>query len=312
MSLPLSFQGPPALVSLSSPLPSPTPALLLAGPTAVGKSPLAVQLAERLGGEIVGADAFQVYDGLPILTAQPSAEDRARVPHHLVGVIPLTHAFDVAQYLGLARRHIEEIRSRGRVPIVVGGTGLYLRALLRGLADLPPADEALRAELSALPLAELQAELRQRDPAGAGFIDLQNPRRVIRALEVCRLTGRPFSSYRQEWQQTSNSEFRGYVLTRDREELYRRIDQRVEAMFREGVEDEVAALGEVGPTASQVLGLREIRERLAGRLTRAECIAALQQGTRRYAKRQLTWFAKEPALQPLDAESLDVSDFGMR
>jgi tRNA dimethylallyltransferase len=261
-----------------------------------------MQLAARLGGEIVGADAFQVYAGLPILTAQPSAEDRARVPHHLIGVIPLAHSFDVAQYLALARERIDEIRGRGRVPIVVGGTGLYVRSLLRGLADLPPADESLRAELSALPLAELQAELKERDTVGAGFIDLQNPRRVIRAIEVCRLTGRPFSSYRQQWEQPGSPEFRGYVLTRDRDELYRRIDARVEAMFRAGLEDEVAALGEVGPTAGQVLGLREIRERLDGRLTRAECIAAIQQATRRYAKRQLTWFAKEPALQPIDAD----------
>jgi tRNA dimethylallyltransferase len=284
-------------------VPSPTSALLLAGPTAIGKSAIALQLAARLGGEIVGADAFQVYAGVPILTAQPSTADRSRVPHHLIGVIPLTHAFDVAQYLALARGALEEIRRRGRVPIVVGGTGLYLRALLRGLADLPPADEGVRAELAALSLAELQAELKERDPVGAGFIDLQNPRRVIRALEVCRLTGRPFSSFRREWEQTDSPEFRGYVLTRTRDDLYRRIDARVEAMFREGVEEEVAALGEVGPTAGQVLGLREIRERLAGRLTRAECIAAIQQATRRYAKRQLTWFAKEPALQPLDAEA---------
>ncbi len=265
-----------------------------------------MQLAERVGGEIVGADAFQVYAGLPILTAQPSAEDRARVPHHLVGVIPLTHAFDVAQYLALARQQIEEIRGRGRVPVIVGGTGLYLRALLRGLADLPPADEALRAELSALSLVELQAELRQRDPVAARFIDLQNPRRLIRAIEVCRLTGRPFSSFREEWEHTASSEFRGYVLTRERDDLYRRIDQRVEAMFRDGVEDEVAALGEVGATAGQVLGLREIRERLAGRLTRAECIAAIQQATRHYAKRQLTWFAKEPALQPIAADEVKL------
>jgi tRNA dimethylallyltransferase len=269
----------------------------------VGKSSIAVQVAEHLGGEIVGADAFQVYAGLPILTAQPSAEERGRVPHHLIGVIPLTQSFDVAQYLVLARAAMDGIRARGRVPIIVGGTGLYLRALLRGLADLPPADDALRAELSARPLGDLQAELKARDPIGAGFIDLQNPRRVIRALEVCRLTGRRFSSYRREWQQTGNLEFRGYVLTRDRDELYRRIDARVEAMFREGVEDEVAALEEIGPTASQVLGLREIRKRLAGRLTRAACIAAIQQATRRYAKRQLTWFAKEPALQPIDADA---------
>ena len=265
---------------------------LILGPTAVGKSGLAVAVAARCGGEIVSADAFQVYAGLDILTAKPDAEMRARVPHHLIGDVPLSQRWDVAQWLDAARSRIAEIHARGRVAIVCGGTGLYIRALTRGLADLPPASAALRAELAVQPLAELQRRLGELDPECARVIDLQNPRRVIRALEVCLLTQRPFSSFREEWKAMPGG-WRGVVLTRDREELYARIDQRTQEMFAAGVIEEVRDVGEVGPTAGQTLGLREIRAHLAGELTRCECIAAIQQATRHYAKRQLTWFRRE-------------------
>ena len=281
---------------------------IIAGPTAVGKSDIAVAVAERCGGEIVGADAFQIYRGLEILTAQPSAELRARVPHHLVGEIPLTQSFDVAQYLHAARQRIAEISARGRVPIVTGGTGLYLRALTRGLADLPGADAALRADLEKEPLVELQRRLAELDPVGAAQTDLQNSRRVIRALEVCLLTGRPFSSFREQWAATPRA-IRGIVLTLDRETLNTRIDQRTAAMFAAGVIDEVRAAGEAGPTASQTLGFREIRALIAGQLTPTECLAAIQQATRRYAKRQMTWFRRETALEPVDLAY--VSNFSL-
>ena len=169
---------------------------LILGPTAVGKSDIAAAVAERCGGEIVSADAFQVYAGLDLLTAKPTAEVRARVRHHLVGEIPLTQSWDVAQWLDAARSRIAEIHARGHVAIVAGGTGLYIRALTRGLADLPPASPELRAELEAQPLAELARRLAELDPEGASRIDLKNPRRVVRALEVCLLTQRPFSSFR--------------------------------------------------------------------------------------------------------------------
>jgi tRNA dimethylallyltransferase len=272
---------------------------IITGPTAVGKSEIAVAVAERCGGEIVGADAFQIYRGLDILTAKPALELRARVPHHLVGEIPLTQPFDVAQYLDLARERIAQIRTRGHVPIVVGGTGMYLRALLRGLADLPGADAALRAGLEARPLEELQQQLTQLDPDGAARLDMKNPRRVIRALEVCLLTGRPFSSFREQWSAAAEP-VSGVVLTLDRAALNTRIEQRAAGMFAAGVADEVAHCPEIGATAGQVLGLREIRAHLSGELSRDECIAALAQATRRYAKRQMTWFRREPALEMVD------------
>jgi tRNA dimethylallyltransferase len=276
-----------------------TPVFVIAGPTAVGKSALAVAVAECCEGEIVGADAFQVYRGLDLLTAKPASDLLDRVPHHLIGEIPLTHSFDVAQYLTLARARIEDIHDRGRLPIVVGGTGLYLRALSRGLADLPGADAELRAELEKQPLVELQQQLTALDPAGVRQIDLQNPRRVIRALEVCRLTGRPFSSFREEWANPA-PHIRGIVLTMDRAALHERIALRTKLMFAAGVVEEVRTCGETGPTASQTLGLREIRALIAGEMDPAACSAAIQQSTGQYAKRQMTWFRREAALTPIE------------
>lgn len=281
-----------------------TPFFIIAGPTAVGKSALAVAVAERCGGEIVGADAFQIYRGLDILTAKPAAALQARVPHHLVGEISLSQAFDVAKYLALARQRIAEIHGRGRVPIVVGGTGLYVRALTRGLADLPGADAALRAELESQPLDELQRQLATLDPVGATQIDLQNPRRLIRALEVCRLTGRPFSSFREQWDAPAPN-LRGVALMLDRSTLHQRIDRRTQEMFADGVIEEVRACGEPGSTASQTIGLCEIRALLAGEIDHVTCLAAIQQSTRRYAKRQMTWFRRETALIPLDLTGID-------
>ncbi len=272
------------------------PPFFLIGPTAVGKSALAVEFAARIVGEIVGADAFQIYAGLDLLSAKPSPELRARIPHHLVGAVPLTAPFDVAQWLARARAIIAEISARGRVPVVCGGTGLYIRALTHGLAPLPGADAALRASLENEPLPVLAARLLSLDPAST--VDLRNPRRVIRALEVCLLTGRPFSSFRTEW--TASAAPRGCILTRPRDELHAAIHARTAAMFAAGVIDEVAAVGEVGPTAAQMLGLTEIRAHLAGKITRDECMAAICQATRQYAKRQLTWFRRERAFSWLD------------
>ena len=268
------------------------PFVIIAGPTAVGKSEIAVAVARACGGEIVGADAFQIYAGLDLLTAKPSAELRSLVPHHLIGEIPLTQAFDVAQYLAAAEQRFAEIHARGRLPIVCGGTGLYLRALTRGLAELPPADAELRTRLEHQPLTEL-------DPDSAAQIDRKNPRRVIRAVEVCILTGKPFSSFREQWAAPDLKRY-GVVLTRDRAELHDRIATRTEAMFADGVIEEVERVSKLGPTAEQVLGLREISALLAGEMTRAECSAAIQQATRRYAKRQMTWFRREPALEPVN------------
>jgi len=280
---------------------------LLLGPTAVGKSELAVELAERCQGEIVGADAFQVYQGLELLTAKPDAALLARVPHHLIGEVPLDQRWDVAQWLVAARERIAAIRERGHVPIIVGGTGLYVRALTRGLAELPTASAELRTKLTATPLAELARRLTELDPECARQIDLRNPRRLIRALEVCLLTGEPYSQRREQWEKPVTV-WHGAILTRDRAELYQRIDQRTEAMFAAGVIEEVRALGEIGPTASQALGVREIRAHLAGCMSREECVAAIQQATRRYAKRQLTWFRRETVFRTVNLSTISGTD----
>jgi tRNA dimethylallyltransferase len=275
--------------------PSQTPFYLI-GPTAVGKSRLAVELAERVGGEIIGADAFQMYDGLDILSAKPSPELRARVPHHLVGEVPLTVRFDVGQWHGRATECLAEIAARGQLPIICGGTGLYIRALASGLAALPGADLELRASLENEPLPSLVERLQALDPAGT--VDMQNPRRVIRALEVCILTGRPFSSFRTEWATRSGP--RGIILGIPREQHHAAIHARTLAMFDAGVVAEVAAAGEVGPTASKMIGLADIREHLAGRLTRSQCIVAIAQATRQYARRQATWFRSERGIPCMD------------
>lgn len=277
----------------------PPNSLLILGPTGVGKSDLAVEVAERVHGEIIGADAFQIYQGLDILSAKPSAELRRRVPHHLIGEVPLTASFDVAQYRAMALERANEVASRRGVPIICGGSGMYVRALTRGLADTPPADAELRAQLQSRPLGELIEQLRALDPQST--VDEKNPRRVVRALEVCLLSGRPFSSFRSEWQ--TDGEFVGVILTRSRETLRARIDARTDAMFGAGVIGEVAAVGVVGPTAAQMLGLREIQMLLAGQLAETECRRRIVQATRQYAKRQLTWFRRETSFRWIDLES---------
>ena len=268
----------------------PETAFFLLGPTAVGKSDLAVELAEQVDGEIVGADAFQIYDGLDTLSAKPSAALRARVPHHLVGTVPLASAYDVATYREAALACITDIAARGKVPILCGGAGLYVRAITHGLSeDLPMADPALRARLEAEPLLTLVERLRLLDPEAT--VDEKNLRRVVRALEVCMITGKPFSSFRKEW--SGSPTVRGVILSRPREALIARIEQRTESMFTAGVVAEVRATGEVGATAGQMLGLREIRAHIAGDLPLGACKTAIALATRQYAKRQVTWFRRE-------------------
>jgi tRNA dimethylallyltransferase len=269
----------------------------IAGPTAVGKTDVAVAVAEACNGEIVNADAFQVYRGLDIVTAKPSPQSMSRVAHHLVGTVELAESYNVARYLESARGAITSILRRGRLPIIVGGTGLYLRALTRGLSDAPPSSPQLRAELQTTPLPELLVRLEALDPIAAATVDRENPRRVVRALEVVILTGKPFSSFRQEWKEAPP--FHGVLLERDRAEQHDRINRRTAAMFEQGVVEEVRAAQRLpmSETARQVIGLRPIEELIAGKLTQAECIAAICQSTRQYAKRQLTWFRREPMLR---------------
>ena len=268
------------------------------GPTASGKSELAVELAERWKGEIIGADAFQIYRGLDLLTGKPPPPLLERAPHHLIGEIPLAEAGDVARYLAAADSRIADIQSRGRRPIVAGGSGLYVRAITHGLADLPSANPMIRAELAAQPLPELVRRLTALDPAGARQLDLANPRRVLRALEVCILAGAPFSSFRGQWSRPRLI-LDGIFLHPPREELYERINRRTAAMFRAGVIDEVRGVAAISSTAAQAIGFQEIRRHLAGEFGAGECLARVQQATRRYAKRQVTWFRREKAFREM-------------
>jgi tRNA dimethylallyltransferase len=255
--------------------------LCVAGATATGKSEVALLLAEKLGGEIISVDSMQVYRGLDIGTAKPGPAERARVSHHLIDVAGIDEAFDAAQFARLAHAVVKDIQSRGELPILCGGTGLYFKAFLEGLGDAPPADARLRAELEATPVEALLHELEQRDPATFAKIDRKNPRRVIRALEVIRSTGKPFSAQRADWggprevgpltgesgdgdraagQSAPSSalprplrggEGRGeggdcsvsfFGLFRQPADLHARINTRVDLMFRRGLVDEVREL----------------------------------------------------------------------
>ena len=277
----------------------------------MGKSALAVALAERLGAEIVGADAFQVYAGLDRLTAKPTAAERARVPHHLVGVVPPEESFSVARYLELARPCLADLARRGRTALVVGGTGLYVRALTEGLSALPPARPELRGELEKMDLPALVARLRARDPAAAGTVDLANPRRVLRALEIVEATGRPLAAHRTAWttrrEPRPDEPPRGVLVNCPRPELHARIARRTAALFaHDAVVAEVRAFPpeRVGPTLGQALGLRELRAVVRGELPVAAARERLEVGTRQYAKRQLTWFRRDPALAPWTLDPL--------
>jgi tRNA dimethylallyltransferase len=273
------------------------------GQTAVGKTAAAIELAEACGGEIVGADAFQIYAGLDLLTAKPTARDLARVPHHLIGTVCLTEAYNAARFRTDALRCIADIHARGRRAIVTGGSGLYVKALTHGLAPLPPADPALRAELEGLDAPTLLARLRLLDPVCADIIDARNKRRLVRAMEVCLTTGRPFSAQRNGWAPDGlTSAVRGVFLFRDRADLHARIDARVEWIFAKGVLDEVRSVSAVAlsETAARIIGLADIRLHLAGALSLAACKERLKAATRQYAKRQMTWFKREHVFQPVN------------
>lgn len=295
--------------SILHPLP-----IFLAGPTAVGKSALALALAEKLGGEIISVDSMQVYRGLDIGTAKPTATERARVPHHLIDVAELTEAFDAAKFVTLAEAAVKGIQSRGRIPIFCGGTGLYFKAYLEGLGAAPPSDEKLRAELESIPLAELLRELEQRDPVTFEKIDRNNPRRVIRALEVIRLTGKPFSVQRARWGEApdepttsqAGSPHQMFCLSRPAPDLHARINTRVDEMFAAGLVEETRQLLQRGleqnKTAMQAIGYRQVVEHLRGERSLPETTELVKIKTRQFAKRQLTWFRKHANAQWIELQ----------
>jgi tRNA dimethylallyltransferase len=285
-----------------------TRAFFIVGPTGTGKSEIAADVAREVGAEIVSVDAFQIYRGFDLLTAKPDVSTLAKAAHHLIGTVPVTEGMNAEKYRRAAIRAIEDINSRGQRAIVVGGSGLYVKALTHGLARLPQADPNLREKLNAMSLDDLRSHLAEVDPEAAKNIDLKNRRRVVRSLEICLITGKPASEVVAEVGDSGRPgsiiRTKGVFLFRNREELYERINQRVEMMFERGVIEEVRAAGEISQTASQMIGLREIRQLLAGKKSVPHCIAEIQQATRRYAKRQLTWFRRQTNFSPLNLSFL--------
>lgn len=281
----------------------------LIGPTAVGKTSLSVRLAEILHAEILSVDSRQIYRETTIGTAKPSAEELERVRHHFIDERSIAEPVTAWEYATEARHRIESILAQGKRVLIVGGSTLYIHALIFGLDEVPRPDPHIRADLELRLQSEgldaLAEELRRIDPSGAGAIDLNNPRRVVRALEVFHGSGKPLSTFQQS---TEHRRTRPapptFVLHRPREILYTRINERVETMFRAGLIDEVRSILDAGfpPTlqALQTIGYRETVQYLRGEIERAEMVDLVKRNTRRYAKRQLTWFRRYPDLVQIE------------
>ena len=280
---------------------------LIAGPTASGKSALGLRLAEAIGGEIVGADALQLYRDLPILSAAPTRAERARVPHHLTGVADAADGWSVGRWLRAATEALAEIAARGRPAVVVGGTGLYFRALTLGLAEVPSIPASVRrsvqAEYDALGDTAFRERLAARDAAAAGRISPGDRQRLVRAWEVWLVTGRSLSDLQADTSGgLSPGGWRGVALEPERAVLYGRCDARFEAMVAAGALEEAAALAarHLDPTlpALKAVGYPELAAHLCGEMTLAQASAAAQRETRRYAKRQSTWLRGQMADWP--------------
>jgi tRNA dimethylallyltransferase len=290
------------------------PVLAIVGPTATGKSALAMALAARLDGEIVNADALQVYRGFDIGTAKPGREERARVPHHLLDILEPHERYSAGEFARRAREAITEIQGRGRLPLVVGGSGLYLRALCDGLSPVPPGDpevrQKLRERLEVEGLAPLKEELSRLDPVTAQRLGAGDTQRVLRALEVALVSGRPLSAWTAE--QPFGTQGIATIrvgLTLPRSILYDQIAGRVTQMLEAGWLDEVAALlrRELSPAlpAFQAIGYRQLVRYLGGTVSLELAVADIVRETRRFAKRQETWFRKEPAVAWFSAQDLE-------
>ena len=292
--------------------PLPAEIIVVCGPTAAGKTELAADLAERLGGEVVGADSRQVYRWMDVATAKPPPELRARIPHHLIDVVDPDESFDVAHWRALALTALAEIESRRRVAIVCGGTGLYLRSLLRGLFSGPPADAALRERLAADERAapgSLHRRLGDLDPESAARIHPNDVLRIVRALEVRELTGSPLSRWHAE-HRLAEQPFEALVLeaTVPKDELRRRIDERATRMVDAGLLDELRSLAErfdLEAKAFSAIGYREARDCLRGRLPERDLAQAVVGATRAYAKRQLVWLRGQMSTLAIPAAAHD-------
>lgn len=290
-----------------------TPLIVITGPTGVGKTEISLQLAERVGGEIISCDSMQIYRLMDIGSAKATKAERERIPHHLIDILDPAETFTVSDFKVLAEKAIADIAGRGKVPILVGGTGLYIDSVILDMTFTEGGnDPEYRVQLSRLAGTlgneSVHALLREVDAVSAERIHPNNLKRVIRALEVYRQTGRPFSTFRDEDTFNPSYDVRYYFLNRNREKLYEAIDKRVIRMMEEGLVEEVRMLKDRGLTRAhqsmQGIGYKEVLAYLEGEVTLEEAVEMIQRFSRNYAKRQLTWFRRKPFAIELSKDDL--------
>ncbi|WP_457567835.1 tRNA (adenosine(37)-N6)-dimethylallyltransferase MiaA [Desulfurobacterium sp.] len=288
------------------------PLIVIAGPTAAGKTDFSIKLAKAVDGEIISADSMQVYRGLDIGTDKISPDRTEGIPHYLINIVSPDKPFSVGDFVAEADRAIRKIREKNKFPLIVGGTAFYIRALLYGLSSVPPADKAIRGRLNKLSSEYLYDRLKKIDPQYASRIHPGDRKRIIRALEVYELTGKPLSSFKLP--EKPRYEFYGYFLYRDRGELYRRINDRVDSQIKRGLVEETKKLLVYGKniTAFQALGYKEMLPYIEGKTTLEDAVENLKRRTRQFAKRQFTWFRKEKGFKWInlsrvtEEEALDI------
>jgi len=291
--------------------------IVITGPTASGKTSVGIAAAEALGGEIVSADSMQIYRGLDIGTASPTPEDRARVAHHLIDIRYPWESYDAAAFVRDAQLAAQDIERRGKVAVIVGGTALYLKALLEGLFDGPPANAEVRERLHAVAArdgsAELHKMLSEVDPDAAARLHPNDELRIVRALEVFECTGQPISEQQRQFGRRRDGLDATFVcLARGLDDLDRRIDSRVDVMFEQGLVDEtrraVAHPSGLGRTPRQALGYRQVIDHLAGCAALVECVQSVKQATRRFARKQVNWFRHFAGMKTLDIGPREPSE----
>jgi len=286
--------------------------LVITGPTATGKTALGVELAKRFGGEVISADSMQLYRGMDIGTATPTMEERQGVPHHMFDVAEPWEDFSVSRYVEMAAECVEDVRARGKLPILVGGTGLYIDSLLSGRSFAEKGDGALREKLNgeydALGGEEMLKRLSAFDPERAAKLHPSDKRRIVRAMEIYALTGKTITEHDAETRALPPryTSLRIALTFKERERLYERIGRRVDIMLEQGLAEEVQSLLDAGvpknSTAMQAIGYKELVEALEGKCTMEEAAEAIKMGSRRYAKRQLTWLRRDGGLHWIEWE----------